>query len=345
MKKYLSVLLFGSLTLSVNAQESAREPYLVKTLTSEAIQNVKVETTGGNISVAGVDAEARIEVFVWVSNGRDKNLSKDEIKKRLDEDYDITISTDNHKLTAIAKPKHEFRDWNHHGLSISFKVYVPHGASTDLTTSGGNINLTALTGIQDFTTSGGNINVDHLKGHIKGRTSGGNITLADLQDDIDLSTSGGNITANNAHGGIKLSTSGGSLTLRDLQGTIRATTSGGNVHADAIEGELTAHTSGGNIGMTNLSCSLETSTSGGNIDVSIKTLGKYVKITNSGGHIDLQVPQSQGMDLNLSADRVNAIALSGFKGDVKKDRIEGALNGGGIPVNVHGGSSINLTVK
>jgi DUF4097 and DUF4098 domain-containing protein YvlB len=344
MKKYLGILLFGSLVVSVKAQEPSREPYLVKSLTSEAIQNVRVETTGGNISVAGADAEARIEVYVWPGNSRDRNLSKDEIKKRLEADYDLSISTDNHKLTAIAKPKHEFRNWNS-SLSISFKVFVPHNASTDLRTSGGNISLTALSGTQDFTTSGGNLNIDHLSGHVKGRTSGGNITLSDLQDDIDLSTSGGNITAGKAHGNIKLSTSGGSLTLHELQGTIRATTSGGNVHADEIEGELAAHTSGGNVDMTNLSCSLETSTSGGNIDVSIKTLGKYVKITNSGGHIDLQVPQNQGMDLNLSADKVNATALSGFKGDIKKDRIEGSLNGGGIPVTVRGGSRINFTTK
>jgi len=326
MKKYLGILLFGSLVVSVKAQESSREPYMVKSLTAEAIQNVRVETTGGNISVAGADAEARIEVYVWPGNSRDRNLSKDEIKKRLEADYDLSISTDNHKLTAIAKPKHEFRNWNS-SLSISFKVFVPHNASTDLRTSGGNISLTALSGTQDFTTSGGNLNIDHLSGHVKGRTSGGNITLTDLQDNI------------------KLSTSGGSLTLHELKGTIRATTSGGNVHADEIEGELAAHTSGGNVDMTNLSCSLETSTSGGNIDVSIKTLGKYVKITNSGGHIDLQVPQSQGMDLNLSADKVDATALSGFKGDIKKDRIEGSLNGGGIPVTVRGGSRINFTIK
>jgi len=345
MKKYLSFLLLAGLFITANAQESSsKEPYLVKSLTSEAIQNVNVETTGGNIAVAGADAEARIEVYVWASNGRDRNISKEEIKKRLEEDYTLTISAVNHKLTAIAKPKHEFRDWNH-GLSISFKVYVPHNASTDLTTSGGNISLTSLTGTQDFTTSGGNLNIDHLTGHIKGRTSGGNITLSELKDDIDLSTSGGNINAGNASGNIRLSTSGGSLTLRELNGTIKATTSGGNVHADNIEGELSAHTSGGNVSMTGLVCSLETSTSGGNIDVSIKTLGKYVKISNSGGHIDLQVPQGQGMDLNLSADRVNAVALTGFKGDVKKDHIDGTLNGGGVPVTVHGGSSINFSLK
>ncbi|MEP6748278.1 MAG: hypothetical protein ABJB86_11170 [Bacteroidota bacterium] len=344
MKKYLCVLLFIVLAASVYAQESSKEPYMVKTLTAESIQHVKCETTGGNISVAGVDGEARIEVYIKPGNSRDRNLSKEDIKKRLDEDYDLTVSAENHTLTAIAKQKHNFHNWNN-GLSISFKVYVPHVSSTDLSTSGGNISMTALNGTQDFTTSGGNLSIDHLSGHIKGRTSGGNITLSDLKDDIDLSTSGGNIKADNSHGNMTLSTSGGSLVLNALDGTIKATTSGGNVHADQIDGELSAHTSGGNVYMTNLTCSVETSTSGGNIDVTVKTLGKYVRISNSGGNVALQIPQDKGVDLNLSADKVSASALAGFKGDVKKDRIEGTLNGGGIPVTVHGGSNLTFTLR
>jgi hypothetical protein len=344
MKKYLSVLLLAGLVITANAQESSREPYLVKSLSSDAIQHVKCETTGGNISVSGVDAEAHIEVYVWASNGRDRNLSKEDIKKRLEKDYDLNVSVENHTLTAIAKPKHNFHDWNR-SLSISFKVFAPHTSSSDLSTSGGNITLTALSGQQDFRTSGGNLNLDHLSGHIKGRTSGGNINLSDLKDNIDLSTSGGSIRAEKSNGDIRLVTSGGSLILNTLRGTINATTSGGNVHADEIEGDLSAHTSGGNIDMTNLSCSVETSTSGGNIAVAIKTLGKYVKISNSGDNINLQIPPGKGVDLTLSADKVNAEGLTGFKGDVKKDRIDGTLNGGGVPVTVHGGSHINFTTK
>jgi DUF4097 and DUF4098 domain-containing protein YvlB len=344
MKKYLAILSLASVCTVMHGQQSFKEPYLVKQLDAENIQQARVETTGGNITVAGADNAARIEVYVWPGNSRDRDISKEELKKRLEEDYDLTITTENHNLTAIAKPKHNFHNWNR-GLSISFKVFIPHNASTHLSTSGGNISLTALTGTQDFTTSGGNLDVDHLSGHIKGRTSGGNVSLSDLQDDIDLSTSGGNIEAKKSHGNIRLTTSGGQLHLTGLQGTIKATTSGGNVHADEIEGELEAHTSGGNVGMSNLSCSLETSTSGGNINVSIKTLGKYVKIGNSGGDIDLQIPSGKGVDLSLSADKVDASGLSGFKGDVKKDRVEGTLNGGGIPVTVRGGSRINFSQK
>ncbi len=107
-----------------------------------------------------------------------------------------------------------------------------------------------------------------------------------------------------AQGKLRLSTSGGSLDLKDLKGDIRATTSGGGIHGSDIEGELIAHTSGGSIHFSDLSCSLETSTSGGNIDVSIKELGKYIKISNSAGNIDVTLPKNKGLDLDLSASKI-----------------------------------------
>ena len=342
MKIYLTPLLLVA-GLLANAQQS-KDLYLTKNLAADNIQQVKCETTGGNISVAGVDGDARIEVYVSASNGRERNLSKDELKQRLEEYYDLSLSSDNHQLTAIARPKQNMHDWNH-GLSISFKVYIPHNVSTNLRTSGGNVSLTAINGTQDFTTSGGNLDLSQLSGHIKGRTSGGNINFTSLKDDVSLTTSGGNIDAKNSQGQITISTSGGEIEMNDMQGTIKATTSGGNVHAAAITGDLYAHTSGGNVDLTNLSCSVDASTSGGNIAVNIKTLGKFVKVSNSGGNIDLEIPQGKGVDLSLSADKVTATAMNNFKGDIKKDRIEGSLNGGGIPINAHGGSRLSLTLR
>ena len=130
-----------------------------------------------------------------------------------------------------------------------------------------------------------------------------------------------------------------------LKGNIKATTSGGNIDGELISEELNTHTSGGNVSLRDLSCSLETSTSGGNIDVEIKELGKYVKIDNSSGTIDLQMPGDKGIDLKLKADRIKTTTLSNFSGDVEDDRIDGKLNGGGIPVKVKGGSgNINLVL-
>ncbi|MEP6614939.1 MAG: hypothetical protein ABJA57_00100 [Ginsengibacter sp.] len=346
MKKFLFLLMLTGSGFAGNAQyNSERDPYMTKSLSNDAISRVKIETTGGNITVeAAGTSEARLEVFVQSNNSRN-SLSKDEIKKMLEEQYDLSTTVHDHTLTAIAEPRHKNMDWKK-GLSISFKAFVPSNVSTDLNTSGGNINLKGISGSQNFTTSGGNLNLDDLSGKIKGRTSGGNLNLHNLKDDIDLSTSGGNIEAENSNGNISLTTSGGSLHLDGLGGNIKATTSGGNVHGNDISGELYANTSGGSIVLKGLSCSLETSTSGGNIEVSIKQLGQYVRISNSGGNIDLVMPKNQGADLKLSAEKVKTSGLENFNGSKEDDSVKGKLNGGGIPVTASSSSgNINFSLK
>ena len=338
MKKYLLFFLLAAIQLTVMAQfKSDKEPYMTKSLANETVKNVETQTSGGSISVSGVTAsEARIEVYVSSNNGKD-DLSKAEIQQRLNELYDLNIAVANGKLTAVAKPKERIRDWKK-ALSISFKVFVQKNVSTDLTTSGGSISLTNLSGNQDFSTSGGSLNVDNVSGKVDGRTSGGSINLENSKDDIELTTSGGSINAKNCDGKLRLSTSGGSLDLKDLKGDIRATTSGGSVVGRNVEGELIAHTSGGSIHLSDLSCSLETSTSGGNIDVSIKQLGKYIKISNSAGNIDLELPKGKGVDLDLSADKIKTDHLDNFNGKVDDDEVNGKLNGGGVLVRVNAGS-------
>ncbi len=343
MKKYF---LFAIITLqalcSLAQNRNDKEPFLTKSLSNSSIKNVEAETSGGNISVTGGASDARIEIYIR-QNNNDGDLSKDEIQKKLDEDYNFSISVENNTVTALAKPKHQNINWRK-ALSVSFKVFVPENVSTDLSTSGGNIELQKISGKQNFSTSGGNLQVDDLSGNIKGRTSGGNIHLTNSKDDIDLQTSGGNIHASNCTGNIRLETSGGSLKLNDLSGKIKANTSGGNVDGESVSGELITHTSGGNIDLQRLACSLETSTSGGNIDVSIKELGKYITINNSGGNIDLQLPSNKGIDLKLSADKIKTHTLNNFNGKTTDDEINGTLNGGGVPVTVSASSGrINLS--
>ncbi|HVG12306.1 MAG TPA: DUF4097 family beta strand repeat-containing protein [Flavisolibacter sp.] len=349
MKKYLFLSILASCSILVNAQpKEAQEPYLTKTLADGAIKQVEVETSAGSIAVTGgANSEARIEVYVTKNNSRsgDAPLSREEIQKRLDSEYDLNISVANGKVSATAKPKERNMDWKR-ALIISFKLFVPQNITSELETSGGSIHLKNLTGSQNFSTSGGSLHVDGLSGKVKGKTSGGSIHLADSKDDIDLETSGGNITAEASSGNLQLSTSGGSLELTGLGGTIKANTSGGSIRGKNISGELDTHTSGGSITLSDLSCSLEASTSGGHMDVAIKELGKYVRLTNSGGSVDLQLPSGKGVDLKLRANSIKKGTLTGFQGTVEDDEIEGKLNGGGVPVTVRAGNGrINLSVQ
>lgn len=341
----IDLLLLLLIPASLVRAQSDKQPFLTKSLAAESISTIEAKTTGGNISVSAVgQSGSRVEVYVTPNNWKNNSLTREEIQKRLDEDYELSVTVSNNKVKAIAKPKVRNMNWKK-ALNISFHVFVAKNVSSDLTTSGGNIKLSGISGTQDFTTSGGNLDLDHLSGKITGRTSGGNIHLANSKDEIQLATSGGNIDAENSDGKIRLVTSGGSLRLTRLRGNITATTSGGNIDGEFISDELITHTSGGNVSLRNMSCDLETSTSGGNIEVEMKDLFKYVSITNSSGNIDLQMPGNKGVDLKMKGGKIKTSSFNNFSGSVEDDRIDGKLNGGGSSVKVSAGSGrINLSL-
>lgn len=339
MKKYLLALSITCLGFAAFAQDT---PYLTKSLASSGIKEVYVETSGGSITVSGAASDPRIEVYIKGNNGL--GLSKEEIEKRLNEDYELDISASNHELHARAKRKHDGDNWDwRRQLSISFKIYVPREVNTHLGTSGGSIHLDNLTGEENFSTSGGSLHMDALNGMIKGETSGGSIEVSNSGENITLETSGGSIHASHCHGKIHLETSGGSLHLDDLKGDINAQTSGGSVEGSDIDGELVTGTSGGSVNITHMAGSLNASTSGGSMHIQIISLGKYIKLDDSGGHIDLSLPGKQGLTLDLSADRISSSSVSNFTGEWDKTHVKGTLNGGGIPVNVDASGRLDIS--
>lgn len=344
MKKLLLVFLLGSIPyLAVQAQ-SADAPYMTKAFANAAIRQIEVSTTGGSIAVSGAaPAEARVEVYIRGNNNR--QLSQAEIERALKEDYELTVGLNGDKLVAKANHRNRVVNWKK-GLSISFKIYAPKQVSTRLETSGGSIALTQLTGQQRFSTSGGSLRINEVTGQITGATSGGSIHVANSSSDIALTTSGGSIEAANCSGNIRLSTSGGSLRLDALKGNIKAHTSGGSIRGGHIEGVLDAHTSGGSVRLQNLSCSVNASTSGGSVDVQVDQLGDYVRLNNSGGNIDLQLPKGKGLDLQLSGNKVSTSLLTNFSGKADNNSVHGSIGGGGTQVVVKAGSGkVNLTLQ
>jgi DUF4097 and DUF4098 domain-containing protein YvlB len=114
---------------------------------------------------------------------------------------------------------------------------------------------------------------------------------------------------------------------------VDAITSGGNISAEDVKGGIKLKTSGGNLSLTAVSGNLEAKTSGGNIDARITELGERVSLNTSAGDVNVKMPLNKGMDLDLKGSRVK-IAMSNFKGVVEDDRVQGKLNGGGVPVTI-----------
>jgi hypothetical protein len=340
MKKILFIFAALVIWTAGLAQDS---PYFTKSLSQETVSEVYSRTSGGGITVSGVSvSETRVEVFIKGNNN--KMLSKEEIRERLEKDYNLDVSVSGKKVTAVAEPKRSNLNWKQ-ALSISFKIYVPQNVSTDLSTSGGGIDLSNLSGTQIFSTSGGGLDLRKLTGTVRGKTSGGGINLSGSGGDITLTTSGGGIDADNCSGQIRLNTSGGSIELNNLDGTIDARTSGGPVHGDNIKGELTAHSSGGGITLRALACSVDASTSGGNMEVEISQVGKFVTVSNSGGNINLSLPANQGLNLKLRGNKIKTNNLSNFSGEMDEDNVNGKLNGGGVPVSVQSNGHVTVAIR
>jgi hypothetical protein len=345
MKTYLTLFIVACQSVVALAQDNDHKtPYMTKSLANDVINSVVVNTSGGGIQVSGKsDEQPRVEVYVRGNNNQE--LSKEEIQKRLDADYDLSVTVNGHEVTAIAKQKHNITDWDK-SVSVSFKIFVPEQVTTELKTSGGGIILDHLKGNEHFTTSGGGLKIDHLSGTIHGHTSGGGIIVENSNENIDLETSGGGIIAKECDGKIKLNTSGGGLILENLKGNINAHTSGGGIEGNNIEGELITSTSGGGIVLKDMNCSLDASTSAGSLIAQINKVGKYLKLNTNSGNIELELPLKQGLNLDLRGERVNQhpSTISDFSGDWSKDHIKGTVNGGGIPVDAEA-SNGRLNVK
>ena len=63
MKKILFVFACGLQVIGAAAQSSGQTPFIQKSFPRESVKQLQVETSGGNISVAGqASGEARVEV-------------------------------------------------------------------------------------------------------------------------------------------------------------------------------------------------------------------------------------------------------------------------------------------
>lgn len=299
--------------------------YTRKSYPLSSIKNLQVSTSGGSISVMGdANREAVLEMYVRPNNNR--RLSDSEIQKILDRDYEIIIERQGNTLVAIAKRKSGL-NWRN-AINISFVVHTGSSVSSDLSTSGGSIQLARLQGDQKFKTSGGSLKIQHLKGNIDGKTSGGSIQ------------------ASYSEGMIGLKTSGGSITLDNVQGDVNVSTSGGSIKGSMITGSLAAKTSGGSIQLNELACSLSASTSGGSVTAELDKLVGDLRLATSAGSINLRLPKNASADLDLKGSRVNAGNLSNFRGSNAKGSMVGSINGGGPKVQAStSAGSVNLSFR
>jgi hypothetical protein len=185
-----------------------------------------------------------------------------------------------------------------------FDIKIPARFNLDVQTQGGDIGVEgALQGEARLTTAGGDIHATEISGTSRIETAGGGITLGTLGARAEVRTAGGIIHIGNVRGDATLETSGGGIQVGQVDGALRAATAGGDVVIAGAAGQVVAQTAGGQIQVGPTGGSVRAETAGGSIRLR-GARGRVVAET-TGGSIDL-LQLAAGVRASTSAGRILA---------------------------------------
>ncbi|MBC8043659.1 MAG: DUF4097 family beta strand repeat protein [Rhizobacter sp.] len=255
---------------------------------------LEVDTDAGSIAITGSNSN---EVSVTV-----RVRASDEITKN----FLISAEQKGDDVRVNGKIKGGTKQGGRWGYSIDaeFIVAVPRNYNLKLSTSGGSIDITGITG------------------KLKGNTSGGGITVKDITGETDMQTSGGSMRAEKITGNLNLETSGGSIRLNDVRGDVAVETSGGGIEMDEVEGKIRAETSGGGI------------------SISLRGENKGIYAETSAGGIDLTLPKNTKgtIDAQTSVGQIvceMTVMNARRDEDLLHGSLRGDINGGGNKIHAH----------
>lgn len=318
----LIVILTALLSLSGFAQND--QPTISKIFDMNQPGTLNASSSGGGVQVRTHD-QAKVEIQAFVRrNGRLLSSSDRDLNEIL-ENFDLDFSKNGSEITAVVKRKTRFNFLNNVGISLT--ILVPEEMSCNVSSSGGGVKISGVKGTHKFSSSGGGVQIENVTGTTEARSSGGGVK------------------AYKQNGNIRLSSSGGGVTVEDAIGNVSASSSGGGVNLSNINGDAEASSSGGGVKVSGKAGYLKATSSGGSVRVDISSLSKELYLKSSGGGVTANIHNGDelGLDLDLSSGRVN-VDLHNFSGNSEKNRVKGAMNGGGIPVYMRAsGGNVNLS--
>jgi hypothetical protein len=268
---------------------------------------------GGRVSVENFNGA--IEISAWDRDEVDVSGTRyARTKELLDQlKVDVVPTADAVRIRTL-RPSTEGR-WRG-GYGVKYIIKVPRRTELDrIESANGALTLDGTEGNARLKTSNGAVKVNAISGTLNASTTNGAIELRNVAGDADLSSSNGGIRAHQHKGAISASTSNGGIRLEFTSITgnkpVRADTTNGNIeiHAEALN-------------------------------------GNDIRAESNNGGITLRLPADvkATVKARTSNARVNSAfeVSSTFTGE-KKNRLEGAIRGGGPLLDLStSNGSINL---
>jgi hypothetical protein len=321
--KMFSMIVMFSTFLSLSGFAKDDQATITKTFDLNQPGTLNASSSGGGVKVQTHD-QPKVVIEAFVRKNGHVLAPADPLVKEVLDAFDVDFSKNGSVITAKVERKFRMNFLNNIGISLT--ITVPKEMSCNVSSSGGGVKISGVSGTHHFSSSGGGVHLENVSGTTEAKSSGGGVHATNQNGDIRLSSSGGGVSLDDGKGSVYAQSSGGGVSLKNIHGNVEASSSGGSVH---VSGEA---------------ASVRAKSSGGGVHVEIRNLTKELNLESSGGGVDAVIYNGKtlGLDLDLSSEHVN-IDLQNFSGKSEKDRVKGSMNKGGIPVYMRSsGGNVNV---
>jgi len=144
------------------------------------------------------------------------------------------------------------------------EVHLDDIAEANAETGGGSINVGNATGKLSLETGGGSIHVVSASAHVVAKSGGGSVYVGHAAS-AELETGGGSINMPQCSGPAETTSGGGTIELGDINGPVTMETGGGSIHLSSAKGPVHVETGGGSLELWKLYNGVRAETGAGTI--------------------------------------------------------------------------------
>lgn len=305
--------------LLTSAAFAAVQGSFERTLKVTGQVDLDIQSGSGDITVHPGDSntvivKGRIKVGEsWFSMS---SLSPDEKVKRIEQNPPIEQNGNSIRIGHLAD------EALRNNVSISYDITAPKDTSVHSSTGSGDQRISDLNGPVRASSGSGNLTIHSIDSEVRANAGSGDLEIENVKGRTYTETGSGNIRATGIGGGFEARAGSGDITFEQTAaGSVRVQTGSGTIH------------------LRNVSGSLEAGAGSGDVDVQGAMAGDW-RIHTGSGEVEVKLPSNAkfNVDARSSSGEVQVNHPVTMQGSLKRNHIEGTVNGGGTMLDVSTGS-------
>jgi Putative adhesin len=281
--------------------------------------DLNIRTGAGSITVRSgrgntVSVHAKIQArdnWLWNSG-----LSAEEKVKKLEANPPIEQTGNSVRIGHISDESLR------NNVAISYEIVTPHDTRLHSTTGSGSQQISDIGGTVRVSTGSGNLRLENIGGEVRANSGSGAIEVRNVKAYTYTDTGSGTIQAIGIAGGFFGRTGSGDIRFEQTApGSVQAQAGSGSIHLKNVNG------------------SLEAGTGSGDLEVQGEIAGDWRLHTGSGS-VRVALPSSARFDVNADSGS-GSVTIDHpvtVQGTMRRNHIEGAVNGGGVKLHINTGS-------